>query len=181
MNFAAQIFPGFTRKFLKIAYSVACIIGLFYASVAYAGSPFSNDRFENGEAISCTITNKLITIKNANTTFRIDNAFHLEVLFFNSGQSYSLMKNGAAGSVLSIHSNNQSIFFTRKTTRTSETNNNKYGKGKIITVEGLSSDSNLICNLSFEAYYNFPDVILVQSAIKNISGKTYPIQDYTLS
>src|SRR5205085_2402630 len=67
----------------------------------------------------------------------------------------------------------------RKTAITAKLNG-KYGKGESVKVEGQSSDGKLICNLLFETYNQFPNVILVQSSFTNISKGNYPVQNYTL-
>ncbi len=70
--------------------------------------------------------------------------------------------------------------FTRKTAESQEIND-RSGKGKMIKIEALSDDKRILCTISLTSYDQFPDVILVQSSFKNISGKNYPAQGYILN
>src|SRR5258705_1228856 len=156
---------NFTRK--KPSAALKFII-LQITSLLLFANVFSQENY-----VSCTITNKLITIKNANTTLRINNDIQFEMFFEKDGMNSRVTKeNNKSSSVFLSDPNNNKISFTRKSAQVHDVNN-KFGKGKTVKVVGASSDGRLICSIILGAYRQFPNVIMVQSSFKNISKRIY--------
>ena len=83
---------------------------------------FSN-AFSQVKDISCTITDRSITIRNANTTIRINNDIEFEMFFEKDGVNSRLTKeNNTSPSVFLSDSNNKRISFTRKEVQVLEVN-----------------------------------------------------------
>ena len=131
--------------------------------------------------ITCTFDSRIITIKNANTTIRINNDLYFEILFEKNGKLYPLIdENKTYQSVFLHDSINEKISFARKFTQINKIND-KFGKGKNVKIEAISQNGRIACIVSLSSYNSFPNVILVQSSFKNISEKNYYIRDYTLN
>ena len=123
---------------------------------------------KNSEII-CLIDKNLISIRNANTTFSVDNNIRFGISFTKNNEKFSLT-GGQSGisSVSLIDSAGNFLSFTRKSARETKIND-KYGEGKSIIIEAESTDKNILCNISLSSYKEFPDIMLVQATFRNIS------------
>ena len=136
--------------------------------------------FSQERKISGIVTEKLITIQNANTTLRINTGFQFELLFENDGKSSAVTTvNKNSPSVFLSDSGNKKISFIRKAAQVFDVHD-KFGKGKTIKVKGTSPDGRIGCDILFSTYQQFPNVILVQSSFKNISTKNLTVKNYTI-
>ncbi len=167
------------KRLIRHGGIILLMITLLNSSV-YAHLPFNDsNNASDSSAISCTIGESRITMRNARTSLRIDNSLHFEILFTDKCQTYSI--NDANESFIArLYSNDSATSFRRKAASTTDISD-KTGKGKKLTIEGVSSDDRISCLLSFVSYYNFPDAIVVQCSFKNISGDLFLLKSYSIN
>ena len=187
MKASPRLFSDFIRRQLKIQSWTFAFICTFCFTEAIWGNAFHSvnavqTRKDSSAAkVSCRITDQMITIRNTNTTIRLNNRFECELYFQNAGENYQLTDQDKRSETIYLtDTSNNRIGFKRKSADL-QLINDKFGKGKSVRVEGISVDGKIICSLSLNAYDKFPNVILVSSSFKNISGKNYPIRNYTLN
>ena len=134
-----------------------------------------NDR----SAILCTVGKNLITIRNANTTLTVDDNLNFSISFRDTGITES-ETGKRISSVCLIDSANHLISFSRNSVKP-DMMNDKFGEGRIVKITAGSDDHSILSTTSLTVYTKFPDVILVQSSFKNISGKDYKTKGYILN
>jgi alpha-galactosidase len=131
--------------------------------------------------VICTFNDKVITIRNAGTTIRIDNDFQFEIFVEKNNKLYPLTgENKTNPSIFLRDSTDERISFTRKSIQVSEIND-KYGKGETVKIGALSGDDKIRCNITLSSYDKLPSIFLVRSSFINVSLKDYSIGDYTLN
>jgi alpha-galactosidase len=131
--------------------------------------------------IICLIDKNLTSIKNANTTFSVDNNIRLEISFTKYNENFNLTGGESRISFVSLtDTSGNSLSFTRKSARVTRIND-KYGAGKSIILETESTDRNILSIITLSSYEQFPDVILVKSTFRNISEAGFPCHGYALN
>lgn len=165
---------SFMKQIIKKIFSILFGMALLHTN---AHAYFFTDGDSN--TVRCTITEKLITIRNAGTTVYIDNALHVKMLFASKGQTHTLT-NGNSSLISAVNSKDKNVVFIRKNVQMQKISNKK-GKGEKITIDAISSDRKLNCVLLLETYNNFPDAILVQCSFKNVSNETYHLTSYSIN
>ena len=131
--------------------------------------------------IICLIDKNLITIRNANTTFSIDNNIRLEISFTEMNENFKLTKGESGISFVSLtDSAGNSLSFTRRSVAVTRIND-KYGEGKRVLIEAESTNRNIINIITISSYEQFPDIILVKASFRNTSPAGYNCSGYALN
>ncbi len=148
----------------------------FYASaMVFLAACQTTDR----SAIVSIVSKDLITIRNANTSLTVDDNLKFSILFRDTIITASETEKSVS-SVCLLDSANHIIPFSRSSVKPDKVND-KFGEGRIVKIFGGSADHSILSTISLVAYRKFPDVILVQSSFKNVSGKKYRTQGYILN
>ena len=136
---------------------------------------------KKNSGIICLIDKNLISIRNANTTFSVDNNIRFEISFTKKNEDFNLTKEKSGISAVSLKDTaGNSLTFTRESARVTRIND-KYGEGKSIFIEAESTDSNILSIITLSSYEQFPDMILVKSSFRNISAAGYHCSGYALN
>jgi hypothetical protein len=131
---------------------------LFLALAALITSCNQNEN----SSIKCIISNKTLSIKNANTTLSVGNDLAFSVKF--KKDIISGDKNRP--SVCLSDTEGNKLTFTRGDAH-EEDINDEHGKGRLLKIESRSVDNNILCEISLSAYYDIPDAILIQASFRN--------------
>jgi len=136
---------------------------------------------KKNSAIICLIDKNLISIRNANTTFSVDNNIRFEISFAKNNENFKLTGGESKISSVSLTDTaGNSLSFTRKSARETRIND-KNGEGKSIILEAESTDRNILSIITLSSYEQFPDLILVKSSFRNISSAGYNCSGYALN
>ena len=91
---------------------------------------------KKNSGIICLIDKNLISIRNANTTFSVDNNIRFEISFTKKNKNFKLTGEESGISSVSLKDTaGNSLTFTRKSARVTRIND-KYGEGKRIIYRG---------------------------------------------
>src|SRR4051812_29815344 len=111
--------------------------------------------------IFCSIGVSAITIKSGRTTLTVNNQVGFAVSFQKTGHSNVV---SAPSSIYVTDGNNDKITFTRTAAQQFALQDKRYGKGRQVLMQGRSSDANLLCNIYFEIFDRYPDVVMVRTS-----------------
>jgi alpha-galactosidase len=129
--------------------------------------------------INCTVSKNQVILRNANTALTVDEDLHFSLSFRESNVTEAERPAGIS-SVCLIDSADHIIPFSRNYVLTEQVDDN-LGEGRIVRIFAGSEGQRILSTISLTAYRKFPDVILVQSSFKNISGKRFGLKGYFIN